>query len=77
MGLARVAAMKKDWGAAQQRYAKVAAGNTKQAAAALYWRDVSEYNQSHDHHILGKVASELAQRYPDSEWTVKASVWAA
>jgi hypothetical protein len=79
MGLGRVALMKKKWEEAEKLYAHVveAFGDTKAAAEALYWRDVSKYSRTHDHVPLQNVAKELKQRYPDSEWTVKASVWAA
>jgi hypothetical protein len=77
MGLARVAVMHKKWDDAEKRYAHVADAysNTKAAPEALYWRDVSKYNATHDHVPLQSVAKELREKYPDSEWTVKASVW--
>jgi hypothetical protein len=77
MGLARVDATQKKWDAAGRRYAHVAEAypNAKVAPEALYWRDVSTYNATHDHVPLQNVAKELRERYPDSEWTMKASVW--
>jgi TolA-binding protein len=79
MGLARVAFMQKKWDDAEKRYAHVVEGyaKTKAAPEALYWRDVSKYNATHDHVPLQSVAKELREKYPDSEWAVKASVWAA
>ena len=79
MGLARVEFMRKRFDEAEKRYARVVEtyGNTKAAPEALYWRDVSKYSRTHDHVPLQNVAKELKQRFPDSVWTVKASVWAA
>ena len=79
MGLARVAFMQKKFDDAERRYASVLDNypKTKVAAEALYWRDVSKYSRTHDHLPLQNVATELKKRFPDSEWTVKASVWAA
>jgi len=79
MGLARVDVMQKRWADAEKLYAQVVDRfpTTTTAAEALYWRDVSVYNRTHDHMPLQGVAKELRQRYPDSVWAKKASVWAA
>jgi TolA-binding protein len=79
MGLARVAAARKQWAEAQQWYAHVASeyGDTSRAPEALYWRWVSEYNHTRDHTVLGNAERELRERYPNSQEALKASVWAA
>jgi TolA-binding protein len=79
MGLARVAFMRKQFGDAEQRYARIIENHasSKVVPEALYWRNVCRYNQSHDVGALQSVARELSERYPESEWSVKASVWAA
>lgn len=79
MALARIAFMQKNLPEAERRYAAIVEnyGNTKAAAEALYWRDVTKYSQSHDPAPLQSVARELKERFPDSEWAIKASVWAA
>jgi hypothetical protein len=79
MALARIAATHKKWSDAEQRYAAVVDhyGETSVVPEALYWRDVARYNQSHDHVPLQSVARELRDRYPDSIWAQKASVWAS
>ena len=79
MALARLAVMRKDWTDAATRFAHVvdAYGDTSVGPEALYWRDVSKYSGTHDHIPLQNVAKELKQRYPDSVWTKKASVWAS
>ena len=78
MGLARVAASQKKWSDAERRYTEIVDryGDTTVAAEALYWRDVAKYSQSHDAGPLMSVARELSEKYPDSVWTQKASVWA-
>ena len=78
IGLARVAFMHKKWADAEKIYADVAEHYPDTAAApeALYWRAVSHYKASNDHTGLGEVATELSQKYPESEWTLKALPWA-
>jgi thioredoxin family protein/tetratricopeptide repeat protein len=77
MGLARIAFMQKKWAEAEQRYADVVESypHTHSAPEALYWRGVCRYKATNDHTVLGEVANELQQRYPDSVWTLKASIW--
>jgi len=78
MGLARVAFMRKRWDEAERRYAQVAGRypDSKVAPEAVYWTGVSRYKQSNDHKVLGEVAEEFKQKYQDSIWALKASVWA-
>ena len=78
MGLARVAFMNKKWADAEQRYAQVAERypDSKVAAEAVYWRGVTRYKHTNDHMVLGTVADEFKQKYQDSVWAEKASVWA-
>jgi TolA-binding protein len=77
MGLARLDVVGKQWEDAERRYARVVDTwpDSKAAPEALYWRNVSRYSRSHDAGELQSVAKELEQRYPDSVWTVKATVW--
>ena len=77
MGLARVAFMSKQWADAEQRYARVIEhyGDTVAAPEAVYWRGVSQYKRTNDHTVLGEVAEQLKQKYGDSVWAQKASVW--
>lgn len=78
MGLARVAFMAKKWADAEQLYNEVVEKypHTGIAPAAIYWRGVSRYKKTNDHHVLGTVASELNQKYPGSPWTKRAIPWA-
>jgi TolA-binding protein len=77
MGLARVAFMHKRWEDAEQRYAQVVErhGDTFSAPEAVYWRGVCFYKRTNDHTVLGQVSEQLRQKYPDSVWAMKASVW--
>jgi TolA-binding protein len=76
--LGRVAFMQKKWADAEQRYGQVVeqSPETEAAPEALYWRDVSHYKATNDHTVLGKTAEALKQKYPDSIWATKATVWA-
>ena len=78
MALARLSVMRKEWPGAEKRFAHVyeTYGDTSVGPEALYWRNVSQYSQSHEAGPLQNVARELKQRYPHSVWTTKASVWA-
>ena len=77
MGLARVAFTHKRWADAEQMYAQVIERypDSKVAPEAVYWRGVSRYKATNDHTVLGEVASTLNERYQDSVWALKASVW--
>jgi len=77
MGLARIAFMHKQWADAEQRYAQIIERYPDTAAGpeAVYWRGVGQYKRTNDHTVLGGVAQQLSQKYPDSVWAKKASVW--
>lgn len=78
MGLARVAFMHKQWAEAERRYAGVVERHpdAKAAPEAIYWRGVSRYKATNDHTVLGEVPVQLKEKYADSVWAQKASVWA-
>jgi hypothetical protein len=42
---------------------------------ARYWMGVSEYKRTNDGRPLVETAKVLHEKYPDSEWARKASVW--
>jgi TolA-binding protein len=50
--------------------------NTDAASEALYWAGVSKYKASHDPAALKETAKAFTQRYKDSSWAKKASIWA-
>ena len=78
MGLARVAFMHKKFADAEKIYAAVIEerGDTGVVPEAIYWRGVCHYKATNDHTVLGEVAPELAEKYPDNEWTLKSDPWA-
>jgi hypothetical protein len=78
MGLARVAFMDKQWGDAGRKYAEIVERypNAKIAPEAVYWKGVCRYKETNDHAVLGEVPAQLQERYADSVWALKASVWA-
>ncbi|MBD0369898.1 MAG: tetratricopeptide repeat protein [Pyrinomonadaceae bacterium] len=77
MGLARISFMNKQWADAERRYAEVLERypDSKVAPEAIYWRGVSRYKATNDHTVLGEVPEQLKEKYADSVWALKASVW--
>lgn len=77
LGLARVAVMKKKWADAGERYKGILEHYPHTAAApeAQYWSGVCHYQATHDHTVLGPTSQQLKEKYPDSIWAKKASVW--
>ena len=45
------------------------------APEACYWAGVAAYKGTHDANHLAATARRLKERYPESEWARKASVW--
>ncbi|HKP36024.1 MAG TPA: tetratricopeptide repeat protein [Pyrinomonadaceae bacterium] len=78
MGLARVAFMHKKFADAEKAYAESIEkhAGTGVVAEALYWRGVCHYKATNDHTVLGEVATELAEKFPDDEWQLKSLPWA-
>ena len=77
MGLARLAFMNKQWADAGRKYAEIVERypDTKIAPEAVYWKGVCRYKETNDHTVLGEVPAQLKERYADSVWALKASVW--
>lgn len=77
MGLARITFMRKKWADAERRYAGIVERypDSTVAAEAVYWRGVSRYKQANDHTVLGDVPEQLKEKYADTVWAMKASVW--
>jgi TolA-binding protein len=48
---------------------------TGAAAEALYWSVVSAYKDSHNRDLLRQGGVELRDKYPQSDWAKRASVW--
>ena len=45
------------------------------AAEARYWEGVTDYKATNSSEPLQETARVLSERYPESPWTKKASVW--
>jgi hypothetical protein len=48
---------------------------TEAAPEALYWAGVAPYKATEDPSSLGETARQFKQRYQDTSWAKKASVW--
>jgi hypothetical protein len=78
LGLAHSAFARQDFAEAERWY-RAALGEhpqTETAPEALYWAGVSRYKASGDASALAGTAAEFSQRYRDTSWAKKASVWA-
>jgi outer membrane protein assembly factor BamD (BamD/ComL family) len=77
LGLAQVAFMRKRWDEAGRTYAEIIQRfpATTAAAEALYWNAVSHYKATNDHAGFVALAEDLRRKYPDSIWTLSASIW--
>lgn len=78
LGLAHTAFKQKKWQDAEQRYRRVVDRFPQSAAApeAVYWQGVSRYKAAKDAGALADTARRLNEKFPESEWSKKASVWA-
>lgn len=77
LGLGHAAFAADDFGAAEPYFREVVEKypNTEAAPEALYWAGVSRYKATNDASALGDTAKAFDQRYQDSSWAKKASVW--
>ena len=50
-------------------------GNAESAPEAFYWAGVSRYKGTNDASALAETARGFQQRYQDSSWAKKSSVW--
>ena len=79
LGLGKAAFARKDFAAAERQFRGIVErlASTAAAAEALYWAGVARYKASGDAKALQETAAQFKERYRDSEWAKKASVWAA
>ena len=77
LGVAKAAFARKDYGAAERLYKEVLDRYPKTDAApeAQYWTGVSRYRATNDAAALQATAKAFGERYQDSTWAKKASVW--
>ena len=77
LGLARHAFERQRWAEAERRFGEVLSEfpNTEAAPEAQYWKGVARYKGSSDGAALAETAQAFSERYADSVWAKKASVW--
>jgi TolA-binding protein len=78
LGLAQAARARGDWSEAERRYRELAdnGAGPDVAAEALYWAGVSRYKGTGDAGALSETAENFKNRFTESPWAKKASVWA-
>jgi TolA-binding protein len=79
LGQAKAAFQRNDYADAERRYREVVDrfASTDAAPEALYWAGVSKYKASGDASALGATTAAFRERYQDTSWAKKASVWGA
>ena len=77
LGLAKLAFQKLQYSEAETRFRSMCQTypTSGAAAEACYWAGVSAYKSTNKPEPLAEAAKLLKNKYPDSEWTRKASVW--
>lgn len=78
LGLGHSAFARSEFSEAEKRFREVLERfpNSEVAAEAQYWAGVSRYKATNDAAALGETARQFTQRFQDSIWAKKASVWA-
>lgn len=79
LGLGHSAFAGSDFVEAERRFRDVVESypDTEAAAEALYWAGVARYKTTGDVAALTDTARQFQQRYRDTSWAKKASIWAA
>lgn len=77
VGLGHLAFRRGDYAASERWFQNVVDSlpKTDAAAEAQYWAGVSRYKATNDGAALGATAKAFTERYQDSSWAKKASVW--
>jgi TolA-binding protein len=77
LGLAKSAFARGDFADAERRFREIVdkCPSTEAAPEALYWAGVSRYKATNDGAALAETAKAFKQRYQDTSWAKKASVW--
>jgi TolA-binding protein len=65
------------WSEAEKRFGEIVAKlpNSDGAPEAQYWAGVSRYKATNDATALKSTAKAFTERYKDSSWAKKASIW--
>jgi hypothetical protein len=77
LGLGKLAFEHKDFSAAEKRFESICQEHPNAGAApeGCYWAGVSRYKATNSAFELSETGKVLKEKYPDSEWAKKASVW--
>jgi len=77
LGNAKIAFAQENWDEAEKRFREIVdnCSNTDAAPEALYWAGVAPYKRTHDSASLKETAKAFKQRYKDTSWAKKASIW--
>jgi tetratricopeptide (TPR) repeat protein len=77
LGRAKAAFSREDYAAAERLYREVLERfpDTDAAPEAQYWAGVSRYRATNDAAALKATSQAFRERYRDSTWAKKASVW--
>jgi TolA-binding protein len=79
LGLAKSAFARKNFADAERRFRSIVDKYPRSDAAAesQYWAGVSKYKATNDPSALGATAAAFKERYQDTPWAKKASIWSA
>jgi len=77
LGVAHSAFAREDYAQAQRRFEEIEErhANSDAGAEAQYWSGVSRYKQTNDPSELTAIERRFQERYSDTTWAKKASVW--
>lgn len=77
LGRAKIDFAAEKWPEAEGRFREIVEKfpDTDAAPEALYWAGVAPYKANHDSNSLKKTAEAFRDRYQDSSWAKKSSVW--
>ena len=77
LGLGFLAVSRKDWATAREEFERVVQQypDTEAGPEALYWAGVAKYSASHDATELKSLGRQFKERYTDTAWAKRASIW--
>jgi len=77
LGRAKIAFAEENWDEAERRFREIVDRfpNADAAPEALYWAGVAPYKKTHDNSSLKATGKAFTERYQDTSWAKKASVW--
>ncbi len=77
LGRAKIAFAGEDWDEAERRFREIVEEfpDADAAPEALYWAGVAPYKKTHNAASLKETGKAFTERYQDSSWAKKASVW--